>query len=114
MEINRDTHSVKRSVVKKPQQIEIYIISQSLYISNGYYWTQRQSKEETNPSFECDTCKRKMEEGEFLAVIGKTPPSGLSMPLGGQMLFLNRLEKYIASLVSGNCLGVLKKNNLPQ
>ena len=39
-------------------------------------------KKGASPFFACDNCKRRMEEGEFIAIIGKTPPSGLSMPLG--------------------------------
>jgi len=34
------------------------------------------------PHFECGTCRRKLEEGEFIAVIGTTPADGLSMPIG--------------------------------
>jgi hypothetical protein len=36
----------------------------------------------TIPSFECHVCKRRLKEGEFIAVIGQTPPTGLSMPNG--------------------------------
>lgn len=39
-------------------------------------------KKRVIPYFECDDCKRQLEEGEFIAVIGKTPPIGLSMPTG--------------------------------
>jgi hypothetical protein len=39
-------------------------------------------KKRALPFFECDECKRSLEEGEFIAVIGKTPSTGLSMPLG--------------------------------
>jgi hypothetical protein len=39
-------------------------------------------KKETIPYFECSDCKRRLVEGEFIAVIGKTPSTGLSMPVG--------------------------------
>lgn len=35
-----------------------------------------------NPKLTCSQCGRELEEGEFMAVIGTTPPSGLSMPAG--------------------------------
>jgi hypothetical protein len=34
------------------------------------------------PAFVCDDCKRRLDENEFIAVIGKTPSTGLSMPVG--------------------------------
>jgi hypothetical protein len=34
-----------------------------------------------------------MEEGEFIAVIGKTPPSGLSMPLGRADAIVKKIGK---------------------
>ena len=40
------------------------------------------AKKQAIPSFECDSCKRRLEEGEFIAIIGTTPPAGLSMPIG--------------------------------
>jgi hypothetical protein len=30
----------------------------------------------------CDDCKRSLEKKEFIAVIGKTPSTGLSVPVG--------------------------------
>ena len=50
-------------------------------------------KKETIPSFECDTCKSRLEEGKFIAVLGKTPPSGLSMPLGRADAILKQVGK---------------------
>jgi hypothetical protein len=32
--------------------------------------------------YECSDCKRPLEKGEFIAIIGKTPPTGLSTPMG--------------------------------
>jgi len=45
------------------------------------------------PSFECSVCHRRLEEGEFLAVIGKTPPTGLSMPIGRADALLEQVGK---------------------
>ncbi len=39
-------------------------------------------KDQVISHFGCSECKRRLEEGEFMAVIGSTPPSGLSMPVG--------------------------------
>ena len=39
-------------------------------------------KKRVIPYFECDDCKHQLEEGEFIAVIGKTPSTGISMPVG--------------------------------
>ena len=39
-------------------------------------------RKQTIPYFECSKCGRRLEEREFMAVIGKTPPAGLSMPVG--------------------------------
>jgi hypothetical protein len=45
------------------------------------------------PFFECSVCHRPLREGEFLAVIGKTPPTGLSMPIGRADALLERIGK---------------------
>lgn len=42
-------------------------------------------------SFECDNCHTRLEEGEFIAVIGKTPASGMSMPLGRADAILKKI-----------------------
>jgi hypothetical protein len=34
------------------------------------------------PKLKCSRCGRELEEGEFMAVVGSVPPSGLSMPIG--------------------------------
>ena len=34
------------------------------------------------PYYECTDCRRRLEEGEFIAIVGATPPTGLSMPIG--------------------------------
>lgn len=39
-------------------------------------------KKKMVPAYVCDDCKRQLEKGEFIAVIGKTPSMGLSMPGG--------------------------------
>jgi hypothetical protein len=50
-------------------------------------------KKEIIPYFECSDCKRRLEEGEFIAVIGKTPSTGLSIPLGRADAILKKVGK---------------------
>jgi hypothetical protein len=33
-------------------------------------------KKKTVPFYACDDCERQLEKNEFIAVIGKTPPTG--------------------------------------
>ena len=40
------------------------------------------AKKKIVPAYVCDDCKRQLEKNEFIAVIGKTPSTGLSMPVG--------------------------------
>jgi len=40
------------------------------------------AKKSIVPYFECSNCKRRLKKGEFIAIIGKTPPTGLSAPIG--------------------------------
>lgn len=35
-----------------------------------------------NPKLICSQCGRELQEGEFMAILGTTPPTGLSMPVG--------------------------------
>ncbi len=39
-------------------------------------------KKKIVPIYVCDDCNRQLEKGEFIAVIGNTPSTGLSMPTG--------------------------------
>ncbi len=32
--------------------------------------------------YECSDCKHRLEEGEFIAIIGTTPPTGMGTPMG--------------------------------
>jgi len=32
--------------------------------------------------YECSDCKRRFEEDEFVAIIGRTPPTGMYTPMG--------------------------------
>ncbi len=50
-------------------------------------------KEETVPYYECNGCKRRLEESEFIAIIGKTPPTGISMPVGRADAILKKVGK---------------------
>lgn len=34
------------------------------------------------PEFTCATCGKEIQAGEFIAIIGAAPPSGLSTPVG--------------------------------
>ena len=40
------------------------------------------AKKELLPYIKCDDCERQLEKNEFIAIIGKTPSTGLSMPMG--------------------------------
>ena len=40
------------------------------------------AKKSIVPYLECSNCKRRLKKGEFIAIIGKTPPTGLSVPMG--------------------------------
>lgn len=55
------------------------------------------------PSFECSGCQRRLEEGEFMAVIGKTPPTGLSMPIGRADAVLEK----VGNIYCDGCFGKL-------
>jgi hypothetical protein len=52
------------------------------------------------PSIKCDECKRQLEKSEFIAIIGNTPSTGLSMPMGRADAIFKKLGKYIVSNVS--------------
>jgi hypothetical protein len=57
------------------------------------------------PFLECHDCKRRLEEGEWIAVIGKAPPDGLSMPLGRADAIL----KKIGNIYCEKCYRQLKQ-----
>ena len=43
--------------------------------------------------YECSNCERQLEEGEFLAVVGNTPPTGMSGPVGRADAILDEVGK---------------------
>jgi hypothetical protein len=43
--------------------------------------------------YQCSDCKRRLQEGEFIAIIGNTPPKGLSAPLGRADTILDEVGK---------------------
>lgn len=49
-----------------------------------------------NPKLTCSQCGRELEEGEFMAILGTTPPTGLSMPVG-------RVDKIVDELGDVYC-----------
>lgn len=51
------------------------------------------AKERVVPYYECSDCKRRLEKGEFIAIIGKTPPTGLSAPMGRADAIFERVGK---------------------
>jgi len=54
------------------------------------------------PSYECSDCKRRLEKGEFIAIIGKTPQTGLSAPIGRADAIFKKVGKIY-------CEGCFKK-----
>ena len=47
----------------------------------------------TNVSFQCSDCKRQLQNGEFISIIGITPPKGLYAPLGRADTILGKVGK---------------------
>jgi len=45
------------------------------------------------PHYECTDCKRQLRKGEFIAIMGKTPPTGLSTPTGRADAILKKIGK---------------------
>ena len=43
------------------------------------------------PKLKCSQCGRELQEGEFLAIVGSVPPSGLSMPVGRADAIIKKL-----------------------
>jgi len=43
--------------------------------------------------YECNDCKRRLEKGEFIAIIGKTPPTGISVPMGRTDMIFEKIGK---------------------
>ena len=48
---------------------------------------------ETSPFYECSVCSRRLKEGEFVAIVGKTPPTGMSMPLGRADAIFKKVDR---------------------
>ena len=44
-------------------------------------------------NYQCSDCKRQLEKGEFIAIIGDTPPTGLSVPVGRADTILRKVGK---------------------
>jgi len=44
-------------------------------------------------NYQCSDCKRQLEKGEFMAIIGNTPPTGLSAPQGRADIILVNFGK---------------------
>jgi hypothetical protein len=45
------------------------------------------------PYIKCDDCERQLEKSEFIAIIGKTPWTGSSMPVGRADVILENIGK---------------------
>jgi hypothetical protein len=45
------------------------------------------------PHYECTDCKRQLRKGEFIAIIGKAPSTGLSTPMGRADAILEKIGK---------------------
>lgn len=59
------------------------------------------------PRLKCSQCGRELQEGEFMAIIGSAPASGLSMPVG-------RADKIIDDLGDIYCRRCFEENYVPQ
>ena len=44
-------------------------------------------------NYQCSDCKRQLQEGEFIAIIGNTLPTGLSAPLGRADVIFGKVGK---------------------
>jgi DNA-directed RNA polymerase subunit RPC12/RpoP len=44
-------------------------------------------------SYRCSDCDRQLEKGDFMAVVGKAPATGLSGPLGRADAILSKVGK---------------------
>ena len=56
----------------------------------GPYYT---AKIKGQPYYECSDCKCRLEKGEFIAIIGKTPPTGISVPMGRADVIFEKIGK---------------------
>ncbi len=43
--------------------------------------------------YECSDCKCQLEKGEFIIIIGKTPPTGISAPMGRADVIFEKVGK---------------------
>jgi hypothetical protein len=50
------------------------------FLKKGWYISRK--KKFTKPNFVCSRCQKHLNEGDFIAIIGKAPPTGWSMPIG--------------------------------
>lgn len=55
------------------------------------------------PGYPCSNCGEQIEEGEFLAVVGKAPGSGLNTPVGR----VDKLLDELGELYCQDCLSAL-------
>jgi len=46
------------------------------------YRKSREEKMAIKANYQCSDCGRQLQQGEFMAIIGNTPPTGLSAPVG--------------------------------
>lgn len=56
----------------------------------GPYYT---GKIKGRPYYECSDCKCRLEKGEFIAIIGKAPPTGISVPMGRADVIFEKVGK---------------------
>jgi hypothetical protein len=55
--------------------------------------TSRHAKKAIFPHINCDDCERQLEKSEFIAIIGKVPSTGLSMPMGRADAIFEKMGK---------------------
>jgi len=44
-------------------------------------------------NYQCSDCKRQLQKEEFIAIVGNTPPGGLSAPVGRADTILRKVGK---------------------
>lgn len=59
-------------------------------------------------AYNCSECGREIEEGQFIAVIGEAPASGMSTPIGRA----DKIFKDIGRIYCSECLQSIGAENL--
>jgi len=63
-----------------------------------------------NVKYTCANCGREIEEGQFIAIIGEAPSSGLSTPIGRA----DKIIDDIGSIYCGECFQLIGTEELAE